>query len=314
MEKIHRQDKNKEIVNIFDKAECLNISSINLSNASKEYRKKIIEVLPFILLFPSLWVFLALYNILSTEGPANIELIIVSCIPFLFLSFAIYIGHLGLTSGLRKKISINKRSPYDLKAIEELIWGKKQYILYLRDFSTGADYHSSQMVKAPGIIGGYGETYSFGSIRLESVSFFLSKYFPIVMLNNSRDETGRYSGYILHCPDHLWFDYFKNLADFATIIVLDYQGEFQKSDAIKSEIEYIEKLKKNYILVGSKGELARLEKMKKFEHNTIRIIVETKWNSFHKGLISRKGKEQVMTFPKNMKDWLRAIKSDHALD
>jgi hypothetical protein len=296
-------------INIFDQSECLSVSHENLDKATKEYRKQSFKSWFGILLFPGLYFLMIIFNQLYIEPPLSMKMIILYLIPNLFFSYIIYSGHLGLTKALRKKIAINKNALNDLKAIEQLIDTGGKYIFYLRDYTTGANIHSSNLVKNPTFIGGYSQQYNYGSLRMEKVSNLLEKYFPIVMLNNTRDKTEEYKGHILHCPDDLWFDYFKILADHATIIVMDYQGEFYKSTAIISEIEYVKPLEKAFVFVGTEKDLNEINKIGGLKQSARIVAVETKNHDPDKGFVVIKGKEQEVSFEPDFENWLASIKA-----
>lgn len=299
---------NKTNRKIFNREECLRLSQQNLAALSKELRKKSRSNLIGVLFFPVVYILLITYNQLYVPNPFSIKNILLASLPFLFFSYVLYSGGRGGTKALRKKIALNKNALPDLEAIEELIHNQQKYILYLRDYSTGADYHSSAMVKMPSFVGGYSEKLNYGSIRLSEVTKALQRHLPIVMLHNNRDQTEEYVGHVLHCPDTRWFDYFKILADHATIITIDYQGNFDKSAAIKSEISHINKLEKFFVVVGSDGDVNQLKRLRSAFLSSAKLItVETKDHGYDKGIVIRKGKEQVVSFPADFENWLSAI-------
>ena len=281
---------------LFDEIDCKNVSENALSSALKKHRPKLVEMWVGVLIFPLFFIVFVAVLAYTESAPVleeNPWLGVFQIVGSLFFSHIIWSGSRSLRQMVRTKINLARNALPGLYRIEEMIREKRPYALYLRDYSNGESAHSVREVKLPSFVGGYAIVSQDGSYRMQTLTPFLEKHLPIVMLYNARDKTPDYAGHVLYCSDDKWFQNFMTLAENASLVVLDYSGDFEKSPFIRQEIEFVKKSRKPFIAVGTDEEIFKLRDFRLSILSDMVVNVASESNANNGFIVPWESKEKV---------------------
>lgn len=275
----------------------------------KQFKKELNEMWISVVGLPAICIVLCLIGLALNDYSVAQYFLIIGIGGFgtsLFLAFIVWSGSGDLRRTVKKRISMARNAIMDLDAIEALINEQKPYILYLRDYLTGESAHTTSMVKMPSFVGGYTQVKKEGSHRMEEVTSYLRESLPIVMLHNSRDKSTKYAGHVLYCSNRRWFRNFKILAEHASVVVLDYAKNFEKSRAIIREIDYVVENNLPVVVVGRSSELTKLRKLgiRVEKNSTIKVV---KRSDKADGFIVRDRHTEVVLIPESLDQRIKEV-------
>lgn len=136
-----------------------------------------------------------------------------------------------------------KKDYYSLKTI---LGSKQKFALYLRDFGAGRKSITYSIGENSNDNKGIGTIN--GSMKMNKITSFFRKQIPVVFLNNAGEITDNYRGLTVYATNEVWFNYFQQLADAASIILLDLHKDAKISEHIDAEIRYIISMSKAILL------------------------------------------------------------------